>query len=110
MSATITAAALSAALAVASPFNIETPQQEVSELSSESCKSVHQIAGKIMEGRQSGVPMPRMMDIFADSSLGRDMVQAAYDRSRYNSQEIQEELISEFSNAWYSSCLDLTES
>lgn len=68
------------------------------------CKQSESLAGTIMSGRQSGVPMSKMMEVAADSQLVRSMVTMAFEKTRWHTEERQAREIQDFSEMAFSSC------
>lgn len=81
------------------------------------CLSIESTAGTIMEARQVGVPMAKVMkhthpktgDDKIDEGVEKimkAMVMDAYKRPRFSSKEYQQNAILDFRNEWYLSCLE----
>ncbi|WP_275288833.1 hypothetical protein [Halomonas elongata] len=104
---TITATAIASALLVASPFTAEAAETQ-DHL--EYCNAIGSLAEQIMTTRQSGVPMQEMIAVDPSHDLGVEMIRDAFDTNRYNTAEVQQQVITEFSNDWFAACLDATES
>ena len=74
---------------------------------SDFCNSVYGLAGSIMTARQHGGSMPDMMKIAIDndSKMSEEMVKEAFSKSKYSTESIQKEVIADFSNEWYLTCI-----
>lgn len=70
----------------------------------EVCETYHSFAETIMLKRQEGVAMPRMMEAMKGNSIGRDIVQDAYNHPRYNTEGVKAQVIQEFANDTYAEC------
>lgn len=96
----ITAALIAATVASAHAFEVKT------------CKDVYQLAFDVMVERQTGRPLPDMMEAverLSDAktqSLARVMVRHAYKSPSYQTPQFQEEAIQEFANQAMLSCLE----
>lgn len=72
------------------------------------CTYIYDAANQIMSARQSGVPMPKLMQIIRKSGgqkIDEDMVTEAYEVSRFSTEEYAKRAISDFSDAWYLLCI-----
>jgi len=67
------------------------------ETKQETCTLVGQLAAVIMEKRQDGVDMSRMMEI-ADTELVRELVIFAYEMPRYSSEGYKRTAVQDFAN------------
>lgn len=62
------------------------------------CPLFYQVASVIMEARQEGVPMPKMMDIFKENAPAIELIKIAYSKSRYHTKSVQRDVINNFAN------------
>lgn len=99
----LTGAAL--VMAAATPA---TDQDETHEY----CMLLSSIAETIMDRRQSGVPMSKMVGVMINGNLNEPtqkyaiaMITHAYKQSRYSSQEYRAQETQEFADTYYSACL-----
>lgn len=76
----------------------------VSEKVLEACKSIETFAETVMESRQGGMAMSSAMNI-TDNPLLASIVVEAYERPRFNSEDIQRKTIEEFKNKHYLACI-----
>lgn len=67
------------------------------ETKQETCTLIGEIAAVIMEKRQDGVDMSRLMEI-ADTELVQRMVIFAYDTPRYSSEDYKRSAVQDFAN------------
>ena len=63
-----------------------------------SCTVIGDFAEKVMEKRQEGIAMSRIMKIAEDSDLLSAIVVAAYDQQRWQTKKIQRQTIQDFRN------------
>lgn len=75
------------------------------------CEGIGQAARSIMEGRQNGVSMIKLMSV-ADNAgelapLLKNLVQDAYDSPRYETQEMKKRAAQDFEDKVYATCLKL---
>lgn len=68
------------------------------------CKSLSNLAEKIMTNRQSGVDMVDMYEI-ASNSIAETMVTMAFDRPRFSSEQYRQGEVSRFKNLWFRECI-----
>lgn len=69
------------------------------------CESYHGLAEAIMQVRQDGGSMPRMMQIVADNEVGKLLVREAFDQPRYSTEAVQRRTIENFANEVFAECL-----
>lgn len=79
----------------------------------EMCPSLSSLAETVMTARQKGVPMNKLMGVLSSSQLGqeptlkdviRTMVIEAYNRTKFNSTQYQQEAAVEYGNEWNVAC------
>lgn len=89
--------AIAAALLTVSPVTAAAPRPDI-------CPTVETLARTIMEGRQVGVPMTKMMEVAdnqGDNPMGRlirALIVAAFEKPRYMTAEIQQREVDDFAN------------
>ncbi len=66
------------------------------------CKEIHGLADTVVEAMQSGVTLPRMMEIAGDNLNGKKVILDAYSHQSLLSTK---ESRSIFANKWYMICL-----
>ena len=73
------------------------------------CDIVLEYAVSIMDSRQSGVPVQKMMAFAEGSDAAGEMIKAmtidAYNQSRYDSPDLQATVIENFGNRHYLNCV-----
>ena len=76
------------------------------------CAEVSEIAETIMERRQEGVSMQKMMDIIAygtgskgATNITETLIMKAYEIPRYRVKDNRERAVQEFKNRWYLACV-----
>ncbi len=72
----------------------------------ELCAEVHKTAAAIMENRQLGADMPRMMEIADGEPAVRMLVVAAYKKPRFSTEAHQQRSVSDFANSAYLACVE----
>lgn len=87
-----------------------TAQADAAAESAEYCKSISDLASSIMELRQDGVPMSRLLDGFAKvqndySALTKLIVIDAYERPRFDVEPYRQRAIVDFVDAHYLLCV-----
>jgi len=75
----------------------------------ETCKTIEGFAEEIMKARQAGVSASEAYEAVQDSPILTPMVRAAYKLSAYNTEEYQEQAVSEFKDDWFIICMDEVE-
>lgn len=72
------------------------------------CNTMYTIGKSIMEVRQAGVSMPKLMAIMKANNMGfvKPAIMAAYDQPRMFTESSQERMIEEFANDMYLGCLE----
>jgi len=68
------------------------------------CESVAGFAETVMEARQKGVSLVKMMQA-TDNKLLQAIIMEAYETPRYSTEEYQARKIGEFRDSWYLACL-----
>ena len=69
----------------------------------EKCKSISEIAGKIMKLRQHGVPVVQIIE--AVDPATHNLVYAVYDTPQFSSQEYKQKAINDIKNEVFVSCM-----
>jgi len=71
------------------------------------CGSVGELATTIMESRQSGVSMAKMMGAVSgeENSLAEKLIISAYDSPRYSTERMQKRTVEEFRDEVYLECV-----
>lgn len=95
------------------PAPSESNPQESSEVPNraeklELCKEASQFAGKVMEARQAGIAMSRLMAMdMSDemASTAHQMIIQAYERPRMRVEENKKVEIENFENEWHLLCV-----
>lgn len=72
----------------------------------EICVEMHEAATLIMEMRQEGIAMTKMMGV-SSSDLYRAMIRDAFNISHYQSKEMKGRAITDFANNVASDCYDI---
>lgn len=71
------------------------------------CKSVSGLAESVMKSRQAGISMSSLMDMASDPAI-KDTVSAmimdAYEQPRFSTDQMKQETIADFRDAWYLKC------
>jgi len=70
----------------------------------EVCSTFEELAGLIMEHRQLGTPMSKIMKILGSDKIGRKIVVDAYEETRFSTESYQKKSIENFKNKWFLSC------
>lgn len=86
------------------------PVQAEEATTEETCQVLYNLAEKIMEARQNNLPMPKTIEIFdlkseAWNEIARSLITTAYEKPRFSSEPYQKELIQDFANDSYLSCI-----
>jgi len=84
-----------------STLNVVSPQAPTVE---DLCRGFGNLAAKIMEARQSGVPMADAMDI-SETKSTKQMVIQAYEYPRLSSKEYVQRSIENFRDEFYLDCI-----
>ncbi|EKO3451849.1 hypothetical protein NTE11_003103 [Vibrio fluvialis] len=79
------------------------------------CLTINSMAGKMMEARQLGIPLAEMkkpLDALsgAEKDLFTDILISAYEKPRFNGEEIKKRYITEHQNEWYLKCIKVYQS
>lgn len=93
---TINAILLTALLAISHQANALTKAE---------CAELSEAGERLMEMRQNGFPMRKIMAQF-DSPVLQNIVKAAYDVPRYSSDEYQKRAVEKFGNRLYMDCFE----
>ena len=70
----------------------------------EPCAILGKLARTVMESRQLGVALSKLMTIVKDDSLSTKIVLDAYEQPRYQSEEFQQHATENFGNKWEIMC------
>ena len=97
------AVALSATVYAATNAKKEAakPTAESAQRDQALCTTLGEFAGSIMESRQVGIPLSKMLEAVAEGgkdTLSRSLILAAYDTPRYNGATYRQRAIDEFRN------------
>jgi len=97
------AVALSATVYAATNAKKEAakPTAESAQRDQTLCTTLGEFAGSIMESRQVGIPLSKMLEAVAEGgkdTLSRSLILAAYDTPRYNGATYRQRAIDEFRN------------
>lgn len=79
-------------------------ETETNELTMESCARISELAGHIMDSRQSNVPMTDVVNVFPAGSPWIEIVIKAYEKPRMSVEENQQNMIQDFQNQLYLEC------
>ena len=93
-------------LAVVVMALLAVPAAAMDEDDQRYCDTLDNIAEAVMERRQDGMTHREMYDrMDADSeSLVSKIIDEAYDKPRYQTDEMKEKTVQEFRNRWYGIC------
>ena len=69
-----------------------------------SCENTGIIAAKIMEARQVGIPISKLLQVAEGSKTTEAMVHQAFDVSRFQTDEYQQRAIRDFREKWEVTC------
>lgn len=72
------------------------------------CEAAAEIAETIMERRQTGTSMAKMIEVADDNELVEQIIIAAYDSPRYSTDRIQQRAAAEFRDEVYLQCVKAT--
>ena len=95
-------------LSLALPFSVQADTSVALEF----CKPIHGLAETIMERRQEGVSMVKMLEIANPSDGGSikelsiSLVEEAYSSPRYHTPENQQRAVQDFGNEKFKMCMD----
>ena len=81
----------------------------VAEEKQASCEDIAAVAESIMKSRQAGVPATKMIELTKDTPLFKTLTVMAYERPRYNTDEVQQRIIRDFTDDIYLECLTARE-
>lgn len=73
--------------------------------SKDHCAQIHEVAEVVMEARQKGMPMPRLMSLSEGDALFESLVLEAYAAPRMSAPRNQQDLVNEFANDTYLQCM-----
>lgn len=99
-------------IALTLPFTVQA--QEVNP-NMEICKAIHSLAETIMERRQEGMSIVKMLEVAGNSdngfvrSFSELMVKDTFDSTRYHSPELQQRAVQDFGNDMFLLCMDVME-
>jgi len=93
------------ALTIALLIALSSPA--LAALTPELCSKLSDTAGTIMQKRQEGVAMGRIMDLMGDSKIMQEIVVEAYEVRRHPAPMWQEREIDDFRDKWYLTCYKL---
>lgn len=80
------------------------PATEVVAEDTIDCMSIYYGAEMIMKYRQSGTPLPVLLDQFKDLDALHPTIKEAYTRSEFSTEEYQNTAIKEFAEKHYNEC------
>ena len=75
----------------------------------ETCQTISELAGSVMEVRQSGASMVEVYKSMSGNELAIDMVVMAYDQPKFSTDKYRAESITSFSDQWFTVCIKLGE-
>lgn len=70
------------------------------------CGARHSLATSVMDSRQIGVPMPEVMAIAEGLPAMENMAMEAYSKPRMRYEANKQDVITDFANAVYLTCLE----
>jgi len=70
----------------------------------EKCAVISNLAYVIMEARQNGAPMQKIMEKVVGTKIYERMVFEAYETPRFNTEEYQTDAENDFRDRWYLLC------
>ena len=71
------------------------------------CSAFYELSENIMDARQSGVPMPKMLEMLDEyKHVATPIVLSAYKMSRYRTERIKKEVVEEFATKWMLLCIE----
>lgn len=94
-------------LAIALTFTAATAFAEVDN-NHEHCKSLSGLAESVMAHRQDGTSVVTLMEL-ADLPVTRLLIEEAYKKPRYSSEQYQRRAVSDFRDEYYIICLKAME-
>ena len=71
------------------------------------CTVISNFAETIMDARQKGVPIKDLMEKSGDNQITAGIIRQAYDAPLWGSSEFKKQAVTEFSNDWYKSCMQV---
>lgn len=83
------------------PPQVEKSDAEVREF----CESASSLAGLIMQGRQSGMLMAKMMDDAGGNELIQRLTISAFEKPRASFKDLQQKYVDDFANDTYLECI-----
>jgi len=70
----------------------------------ELCSEVEELAGVIMERRQSGAPMSLLIKTAEGNEVAEKIIIEAYEKSRFSTESYQKKSIENFKSRWFLKC------
>lgn len=70
------------------------------------CDQVDKLSGAIMEGRQAGVTLRKMITMADDVSFGKTITLDAYKQPRWSGEKARKRAVVDFQNKWYLLCIE----
>lgn len=92
-------------IVIVSIFLIMVSSVIAKETADEICPALEKLAGKIMDLRQSGIPMSVVVGKIQRKDLFLDLVIEAYNTPKYETYKYQENAILKFKNTVYKRCV-----
>lgn len=77
---------------------------EIANVREAGCMNMYSIAETIMQGRQDGDPLPRMLNNVKESQILTTMAKAAYREMHYQSEEYQARAVNRFAEEQFNKC------
>lgn len=74
------------------------------------CGALAELGKKIMQARQAGISIEKIIEIFNDGDFGEALTIKAYNNPRYNTDNLQEKIISDFRDETYLECAKIKSS
>ena len=68
------------------------------------CESLGGYARTVMESRQLGVPLSKVMGVVKGDSIATKIALDAYEQPRFQSEEFRQTAIEDFGNKWETTC------
>jgi hypothetical protein len=70
----------------------------------EVCANLGEYARTVMESRQLGVPLSKVMAVVKDADIPKKIALDAYEQPRFQSEEFRQTAIEDFGNKWETLC------
>ena len=86
-----------AAVLALSVFSVQAEEEDY-------CESIGELATVIMQNRQKGVDLSKMLALAKDNDGVKAIVLDAYNSPRYSTDTYKNDAISDFSNKWVLAC------